>query len=555
MPDPAVPSTADPLNDPARLGRLRTLHVLDTAAEDGFDRLTRIATRCLRVPVALVSLVDADRQFFKSAVGLPEPYATDRQTPLSHSFCQHVVRTAAPLVVADARTDPVLRDNLGIPNLGVVAYAGFPLVTTDGLVLGSFCAIDTQPRDWAESDLAILSDLAEAAMAQVQLAQSHAEAEATTRAAEAANRAKDRFLATLSHELRTPLSPALLLSTAIADDPSLPDGVRADARTIGRNVRQQIRLVDDLLDVTRIEHGKVAIAAAVFDLHALLAEVVADAAADAGEKRLALSVDPAADGHHVNGDAGRLRQVFGNLIRNAVKFTPAGGRVTIRTHGGRGGPVRVTVADTGIGVDPAVLPRLFDPFEQGSKAITDEFSGLGLGLAIAKGLVDAHDGHLTAASDGPGRGTTFTVELPTVDAPSAAAPPSTPASNKPAGVDILLVEDHKDTRVAMVRLLKRLGHRVTGADGVASAAAAAAAGRFDLLISDVDLPDGTGLDLMRQLTAAGGDGRPPLRGIALTGYGMESDVAQSEAAGFFAHLVKPIDFADLEDAIRRASVT
>ena len=539
---------ADPVTDAVRLRTLRGLNILDTGAEEPFDRLTRLACRCLGVPVALVSLVDVDRQFFKSQSGLPEPWATDRQTPLSHSFCQHVVRTGEPLLVDDARDDPVLRDNGAVREAGVIAYAGFPLVTPEGLVLGSFCAIDTRPRQWTENDAAIVRDLAEATMSEVQLKRA-------TAAAEAANRAKDRFLATLSHELRTPLSPVLLLANAIAEDAALPDSVRADARTIDRNVRQQSRLVDDLLDVTRIENGKVSLATGRVDLHGLLGEVVADVLGDADRKRLTVSLRPAANRHHIDGDAGRLRQVFGNLVRNAVKFTPAGGRVTVATADGADGRVRVTVADTGIGVEQSVLPRLFDPFEQGSRAITDEFSGLGLGLAIAKGLVEAHGGAIAAASDGPGHGTTFTVELTTVAPPASVVPVdgvTGAAAAPPAGVNILLVEDHGDTLMAMTRLLRRSGHRITGVDSVAAALDAAARQRFDLLISDVDLPDGTGLDLMRQLSAKPGGDRP-LAGIALTGYGMESDLKRSEGAGFFAHLVKPINFAELEDAIRRAT--
>jgi signal transduction histidine kinase/CheY-like chemotaxis protein len=552
---PSDPSVGDAVTDERRVRALAALAVLDTPPEERFDRLTRVAKRCLRVPVALVSLVDADRQFFKSQVGLPEPWATDRQTPLTHSFCQHVVRTGEALVVADARHHPVLRDNLAVSDIGVIAYAGVPLVSADGLVMGSFCAIDIEPREWSEDDLATLRDLAEAAMDELGQTLAHA-------AAEAASRAKDRFLAMLSHELRTPLSPVLLLADAIAADAAVPDSVRADAATISRNVRQQTRLVDDLLDVTRIENGKLSLTTETVDLHELLTEVVADAGADATGKQLALTLATDAARHHASGDAGRLRQVFSNLLRNAVKFTPVGGRVALATANGPDGCLRATVADTGIGVDPAVLHRLFDPFEQGSKSITDEFSGLGLGLAIARGLVEAHGGRIDAASDGPGRGTTFTVDLPTIAPPAASSTcPTAPAASsadRPPGVSILLVEDHKDTLAAMVRLLRRLGHRVTGAESVAAAVAAAntaaTAGQpFDLLVSDVDLPDGTGLDLMRQLAADADPTHRPIRGIALTGYGMEADVRRSEAAGFFAHLVKPINFTDLEDAIRRAT--
>ena len=227
--------------------------------------------------------------------------------------------------------------------------------------------------------MAILRDLADAALAQVELKRASA-------AAEAADRSKDRFLGMLCHELRTPLSPVLLLSTAIAEDAALPGSVRADARTIGRTVRQPSRRVDDLLDVTRIENGKVSLAAGLVELNGLLAEVVVDVKGEADAKRLTVTLATPADRHHVSGDAGRLRQVFGNLVRNAVQFTAAGGRVSVATVGrarrpgrGHGGRDVVTVADTGIGVAAGMLPRLFDPFEQGSRSITDEFSGLGPG--------------------------------------------------------------------------------------------------------------------------------------------------------------------------------
>ena len=524
------PTAQTPLDDPCRLDRLRSLSLLDRAADEGFDRLTRIAERCLDVPVAIVTLVDDQRQFFVSQIGLPEPYATDRQTPLSHSFCQHVVRRAAPLVVTDARADPGLRDNGAIADLGIVAYAGVPLMTADGVVLGAFAAIDAEPREWSEKDIATLHDLAAATMVQVELKRA-------TAAAEAASRGKDRFLAMLSHELRAPLSPVLLLSAGMAEDAALPEQVRSDAGTIARNARQQTRLVDDLLDVTRIENGKLSLSLGLVDLNELLEEAVADARADAARKGVSLTSATPAARHHVSGDAGRLRQVFGNLVRNAVKFTPAGGRVAVSTADVVDGRATVTVADTGLGIAADLLPRLFDPFEQGSRVITDEFSGLGLGLAIAKGLVDAHGGSIAVASGGPGTGATFTVVLPAVPAPVAAPPPPAATAVVPAGVDILLVEDHRDTLMAMTRLLRRIGHRVTGADSVAAAVAAADGNRFDVLVSDVDLPDGTGLDLMRQLTAR--PGARPLPGIALTGYGMESDLQQTRDAGFFAHLVKP----------------
>ena len=190
-----------PLDDAQRLQALRDSGLLDTPAEEGFDRLTRLATRILHIPIALVTLVDHDRQFFKSCVGLPEPWASRRETPLTHSFCQHTVTTGAELVIEDARLHPGLRDNLAIPDIGVVAYAGIPLVTSDGVMLGSFCAIDTKPRRWSVTDLATLRDLAEAAASEIELRLALAaqrRAEQDRQAAEGESRRRDALYRTLA---------------------------------------------------------------------------------------------------------------------------------------------------------------------------------------------------------------------------------------------------------------------------------------------------------------------------------------------------------------------
>ncbi|CAA9377467.1 MAG: hypothetical protein AVDCRST_MAG64-389 [uncultured Phycisphaerae bacterium] len=530
-----------------RIPALQRTGLLDSPPEECFDRLTRLAAKVLRTRVALVSLVDADRQFFKSCVGLPEPWASLRETPLSHSFCRHVADSGEPLVVPDARECPLVRDNPAVADLGVIAYAGVPLATPGGDVLGSFCVIDTEPRQWSADDLDILKELAASVMTEVGLKQAKD-------AAESANRVKDRFLATLSHELRTPISPALMIATSMAADEALPPQVRADARTIQRNVELQTRLIDDLLDVTRIENGKLALHPEEVDLHGLLTDCVAICAAEAGARRVRVDYRPPERPHAVRGDPARLRQVFCNLLKNATKFTPPGGEVTVAASGAGERRVRVTVRDTGIGVEPGVLTTMFDPYEQGGRAITNEFSGLGLGLAISKGIVAAHGGTISAASDGKGRGTTLTVELPAEAATFAGTPPdarrqqSRPAEGvrQAAGLSILVVDDHQDTLNAMSRLLRRLDHRVTIADSKAAALTAADGEAFDLVISDIGLPDGSGLELMRELLA-----RRPIKGIALTGYGLDSDVQATRSAGFDAHLTKPIKFGDVEEVIRQ----
>ena len=238
-----------------------------------------------------------------------------------------------------------------------------------------------------------------------------------------------------------------------------------------------------------------------------------------------------------------------------MKFTHEGGAISIRTRnrGDRaheGNWLVIEVSDTGIGIEPGVLPVIFDPFEQGETAITHRFGGLGLGLAICKGIVEGHGGELTAESEGTGRGATFRIELRSLaqsSTPSSEPPAAeTPESRGVTAFRILVVEDESSTLRLMAKILRGMGHQVTAADTVARARAAVEAGEFDLIVSDIGLPDGSGLELMRQIVAL----RGPIPAIALTGYGLEDDILRSREAGFSAHLTKPIDFKKLEAMIR-----
>ena len=243
--------------------------------------------------------------------------------------------------------------------------------------------------------------------------------------------------------------------------------------------------------------------------------------------------------------------MFWNLLRNAVKFTPDGGEVLIRTWNAQTTDhLYVEVRDTGVGIDPDVLPRIFDAFEQGEASVTRQFGGLGLGLAIAKAVVEMHGGSITASSAGRNRGATFTVELQThsirsEDHPADAAGPS--AMGQPAvPVRVLLVEDHPDTVRVLMKLLKGSGYDVTPATSVAAALQIAASEPFDIIISDIGLPDATGYDLMKSIGERYG-----MKGIALSGYGMEDDMRRSREAGFRDHIVKPVNLGQLQSVIRR----
>ena len=332
-----------------------------------------------------------------------------------------------------------------------------------------------------------------------------------------------------------------------------PEEVRPTLEMIRQNVKLQARLIDDLLDVMRIVQGKMPLHWGVSDCHALIEQSVEICQSEVLGKSQELVLDLAAEDHHVNADSARLHQVLWNLVRNAVKFTPEGGRVAVRTRNEDNGEghVVIEVADTGIGIEPHVLPTIFDPFQQGETTITRRFGGLGLGLAICKGVVDAHGGTLAVESEGPGRGTTFRVMLKTMPEPEVEADGEGGEAQPPPPLNrlnILLVEDEAATLRLMARLLKGLGHRVTAAGTVADAWAAFQAGDFDLIVSDIGLPDGTGLDLMRRVKAVR---RVPA--IALTGYGMDEDVRRSREAGFTTHMTKPIDFTKLEAMIRQVA--
>jgi PAS domain S-box-containing protein len=366
--------------------------------------------------------------------------------------------------------------------------------------------------------------------------------------AERASEAKSEFLATLSHELLTPLTPVLLTIELMESLPDLPDELRQDIATIRRNVELESRLISDLLDLTRIANGKLQMDEHDVDLHLIVRSAVDICQREAAAR---LTLDLSAASHAVRGDSTRLQQIFWNLVNNAIKFTPPGGLITVRSSNPRDGWVRVEVSDTGAGIDAAVLPKLFSAFEQGDVRSVRQQAGLGLGLAISRRLAEAHGGTITATSAGRGKGSTFTVDLPTVELLAAVHDMRVgPATQKPKSsvrpLKVLLVEDHEPTLRVLEKLLREIGHNVTGVSTVASALAAARADGYDLLISDLGLPDGSGLDVMRQVR----DGYTG-RAIALTGYGMEGDIRASREAGFAEHLIKPVDLPTLDDAIRR----
>jgi HAMP domain-containing protein/signal transduction histidine kinase/CheY-like chemotaxis protein len=360
------------------------------------------------------------------------------------------------------------------------------------------------------------------------------------------NLAKDQFLAMLSHELRTPLTPVLASAMALESEQGLPENVHESLRMIRRNVELEARLIDDLLDLTRISRGKVQLNFEVVDAHALLQNAIEICQADIDRKHLVLRLDLAAQKFHLRGDPARLQQIFWNLINNAVKFTSKDGQISISTSNDAGGQLRVDIADTGVGIEPEALPKIFDAFEQGGWT---QLGGLGLGLAISKTLVEAHKGTIAAESAGRDQGAKFTLIFSTCEkADTQAAPALLPRTPQRQTMRILLVEDHEDTKRSLTNLLRRRGYHVQSAGDLQSALDLSAKEEFDVLISDLGLPDGSGIELMRALNS-----QRPVFGIALTGFGMEDDIRKSYEAGFKHHLVKPIDLNKLDAFIQESA--
>src|SRR5438094_3299856 len=362
---------------------------------------------------------------------------------------------------------------------------------------------------------------------------------------ETANRTKDHFLAMLSHELRTPLTPVISALESLETEPTQTEDTKASMAMIRRNIELDTQLIDDLLDFTRIARDNMQLRFVPVDAHLAILNVVEICRAEAESKRLHMHRNLRANTRHVAAEAAKFQQIIWNLLKNAIKFTPNEGEIVISSSNPSPEVLTISVCDTGIGMEPDVMQRIFNPFEQGNRSFERRFGGLGLGLAISKSLAQAQGGTLTAQSDGRDRGSTFILSMQTLSPAEVATVPrkiSSEASQQ--GLKILLVDDHQDTCAALERLLVLRGYLVAATHNVRSALEAATRNKFDLLISDIALPDGSGMDLMMQLRAISN-----VPGIAISGFGNNRDIERSLQAGFSEHLIKPIKLENLEAAI------
>lgn len=461
------------------------------------------------------------------------------------TFIAKEFRKGKTLAIGNVREVPEIGpEELAIYDaLSFCAFLAVPLVK-NGRIVAYLAANQRTPREWSAHDIAVIEETAERTWAAVQRA--HAEA-----ALREADRRKDEFLATLAHELRNPLSPIRtgvdILRLAVPPDPK--SGAVLDM--MSRQVFHMVRLVDDLLDVSRISSGKINLRRERLDLRDAIEvgiESVRPAVADAGHRLEVTLPDTPVP---VAGDAVRLAQIVSNLLSNAVKYSPAGGLIQLAAREDQG-RVELSVSDAGIGIAREMLPRVFDLFSQARTATALAQGGLGLGLAISKALAELHGGTIRVESRGEGCGSSFTVTLP-LATPLPAAPAGPDARAVPAvrPLDVLVVDDNRDAADTLAMMLGLMGQRVTAAHNGADALRHAEKVPPAVVFCDIGMPGMSGYAVAAALRAM-----PAMSGsclVAVTGWGTESDRDRALAAGFDLHVPKPIDAETVQRVLAAAS--
>lgn len=473
---------------------------------------------------------------------------------LSQGMCG-LVAQARRQIVANNVQQSTLPNAQIIREMGITAYVGQPLIVR-GRLLGTLSFASTTRTSFSSEEIALLQAATDQIAVAIERANLIDSLQQQTQQLIQTNRLKDEFLAVLSHELRSPLNPILgwvkLLQTRKFNETKTAEALA----TIERNAQLQAQLIEDLLDISRIMRGKIALNATPVNLTYVISSALETVRLAAEAKSMQLQVTLASHALQVFGDATRLQQVVWNLLSNAIKFTPHGGRVEIslqqveERQGSRGASefpsyAQIQVADTGKGIDPEFLPHVFEYFRQEDGSTTRKFGGLGLGLAIAKQVVEMHGGTIDANSPGEGRGATFTVKIPLMQSPEA-APADTPIDSTPqidvallANVRVLLVDDDADTCEFLRVFLEEKGAVVASTNSATKALQILAQFSPDILLSDIGMPDTDGYELIRTIRSSTAAGSIPA--IALTAYAQDVDREQAIAAGFQYHVVKPLD--------------
>jgi signal transduction histidine kinase/CheY-like chemotaxis protein len=541
-----------PPDEAARLAALERYRVLDTEAEQAFDDLTSIASKVCGVPIALVSLVDRERQWFKSRVGLDA-----EEAPRDEAFCAHAILCPEDVFeVADAHDDPRFSQSpLVVGEPRARSYAGVPLVTPGGQAIGTLCVIDRRPRHLTKEQMAILRALGRQVVSQLELRRYVIELEVARSAAEAASRVKSEFLATMSHEIRTPMNGILGTASLLAET-ELVAPQRALVDVLQTSGESLLHLLNDILDFSKIEAGRLELEAVRFSLGSIVRDVASLFQAEAHRKGISLATSIDRDvPDAAMGDPVRLRQVLANLVGNAVKFTPRGEVSVDVSAATRDGALamRFRVRDTGVGMKPEVLEQLFTPFTQADSSTTRKYGGTGLGLAICRRIVSLMGGEI-GASSAPDAGTTMEFVVPwraLVDPQPASLRASSRApSGLPSG-RVLVVEDNEVNQQVILAMLSRLGCDADVASNGLAALAALEAGRYDVVLLDCRMPEMDGYEVATRVRAREAElgGRTPI--IAMTASAFEEDRRRCLEIGMDDFLPKPARLAEVRKILTR----
>jgi len=491
--------------------------------------------------------------------GVPSVAGEHRISEYS-SITSHEMELGQTVVNNDSKTDPRTAADYhrSYEPSGERAYIAVPLMREGKWVASLWASVD-QPREWTREEVGLLQAVAERTWTAIEKLRAEAERERLLQsveeardAAEKANQLKDEFLATLSHELRNPLnvilgySELLLRMSEIEQSPRLVQMGEA----LRRNAQSQSQLINDLLDLSRLQRGKISLNQETVSLPAIIDNAVETVRADAATKGVEIRLNPSEHLLFVEGDRLRLQQIAWNLLNNAVKFTPSGGRIEIGLIN-EGVTAAFVVKDTGQGIDPGFLPHVFEMFRQADGSNRRRHGGLGIGLALVRQLVQLHGGTISAESEGPNKGSRFTVRLPLLRETASLAVSATaaPMLNVFSDTSFLVLDDSEDSIAMMAELLRLAGAQVVTATNGVDALRIVSENEFDVILSDISMPEMDGFEFLQRLRKI--DGRQDVPVVAITGFGRHDDVERARAAGFYSHLTKPIDLQALTDVLEQ----
>ncbi|MBT8492891.1 MAG: response regulator [Deltaproteobacteria bacterium] len=550
-----------PENEAQRLERLESYEVLDTLPEQVYQDIVTLAAEICGTPIALVSLVDDNRQWFKARFGLDA-----EETPRDVSFCGHVVESSQPLYVSDSHEDERFADNPLVTGGPLVRfYAGAPLTTDDGLVLGTLCVIDHDARELSDHQKELLAGLSRLVMSQLNLRlqlrrgkELRQEIDQAREKAESADRIKSQFLATMSHELRTPLNAVIGFSKILIKNKADKQGPK-ELEYLSRileNGKHLLELINEVLDISKVEAGQMTFSKEPCDVASIVDTTLRLQESVARENSVELVSDVPADLDLVTADPHRLRQVFTNLISNAIKFTDEGGSATVRV---RAYPetrrvASIEVIDTGIGVPADQLDLIFEPFKQADGSSTRRHGGTGLGLPISRAFCQGMGLQLSVSSE-VGVGTTFRIDVPislshasSLNSSSAAdaGPSDASEGERRAGRRVLVVDDNADARQLIAEQLRELGCDVRLAQNGTEGLRLARAWRPDLITLDLMMPSANGWQALDEVR-----NDPALREVPVVVISMVAHETRPTLVGAAEVLSKPVSQVELINILER----